>query len=72
MSLPITDLFEVEPNGPDLLFLGPTVRCVCGGDVFHALVWFDDDYRIAGYFTEMLCSHCGALVRGATEADVQG
>ena len=63
---PVYDLFNKE-DGPDLLFMGPTDRCVCGCDVFHALVWFDEHTReIAGYFTEMKCAHCGALVRGMT------
>lgn len=63
------DLFTTEESGPDLLFLGPTMRCVCGNEVFHALIWFSDDRSIGGYFTEMKCAFCGALVRGATEAD---
>lgn len=69
MSTPIHSLFEVDGNGPDLLFMGPTTKCVCENEVFHALVWFDEDRTIGGYFTEMVCAFCGALVRGATEAD---
>jgi hypothetical protein len=69
MSIPIHELFHVEPNGADLLFMGPVTECVCGEQVFHALIWFADDRTIGGYITEMVCSGCGALVRGATEID---
>ena len=47
--------------------MGPTDLCTCGNDLFHALIWFDDDRTIGGYFTEMVCALCGALVRGVTE-----
>ena len=66
---PIYDLFQRQPNGPDLLFMGPTTRCTCGNDLFHALMWFDDDRTVGGYFTEMVSALCGALVRGVTEDD---
>lgn len=66
-SRPVWELFDVEPGGADLLFMGPTTMCVCGGEVFHALIWFDDDRSIAGYFTEMCCAACGSLIRGATQ-----
>ena len=69
MATPEYALVEVEPNDSDLLFMGPTTRCVCGGEVFHALVWFAEDRTIGGYFTEMVCAMCGSLIRGATEAD---
>lgn len=62
----IYEIFNKE-DGPDLLFLGPTDKCVCGCEVFHALLWFGEEREIAGYFTEMKCAHCGALVRGMTQ-----
>ena len=64
---PIYELFQGHPTGPDLLFMGPTDLCTCGNDLFHALIWFDVDRTIGGYFTEMVCALCGALVRGVTE-----
>jgi hypothetical protein len=67
-SRPIWDLFEVEAGGADLLFMGPTTSCICSCDVFHALIWFDEERSIAGYFTEMCCAACGSLVRGATQS----
>lgn len=65
----IGDLLVLEPGGSDLLFLGPTTECVCGNNVFHALMWFNDDREIAGWFTEMACAFCGSLIRGATPVD---
>jgi hypothetical protein len=67
-SQPVWKLFDVEPGGADLLFMGPTTTCVCGGEVFHALIWFDNERSIAGYFTEMCCAACGSLIRGATQS----
>lgn len=67
MSKPVYEIFNKTLDGPDLLFMGPTDRCVCGCDVFHALIWFGEEREIAGYFTEMGCSSCGALVRGVTQ-----
>lgn len=67
MTKPVYEIFNKDMNGPDLLFMGPTDECVCGGDVFHALIWFAEDRSIAGYFTEMACACCGALVRGVTQ-----
>jgi hypothetical protein len=69
VSAPIYELFEIEPHGSDLLFMGPTSACVCGNNVFHALIWFGHDRTIGGYFTEMVCAMCGSLIRGVTEAD---
>lgn len=69
MPKPVYTLFhDIEP-GSDLLFMGPMTECVCGNSVFHALIWFADDRTIGGYFTEMVCASCGALIRGATEVD---
>lgn len=65
----IADLLIPEPGGSDLLFLGPTTECMCGNNVFHALVWFNQDREIAGWFTEMACAFCGSLIRGATPVD---
>ena len=67
MSKPITDLFTVDKNGVDLLFMGPTDTCVCGCQVFHALIWFDETRSIGGYFTAMVCVACSALIRGVTQ-----
>ncbi len=75
---PIYELFKNIPEGPDFLFMGPTQQCMCGSVMFHAIVWYsvpdeneeadpEDSRAVAGYFTEMLCVACGALVHGATD-----
>lgn len=65
---PISALFEIEPGGADYLWAGPTHECVCGNNVFHLLVWFEDR-EVAGYFTEMICAFCGSIQRAPTLAD---
>lgn len=70
VSRAISELFDVEPNGIDLLIFGPTTQCLCGNGVLHALVWMDEDTReIGGYFTEMKCAACGSLLRATTPVD---
>ena len=75
---PVYDLFGDTPDGPDMRFMGPTQKCMCGSTMFHAIVWYtppepddepDDEASkaVAGYFTEMKCVSCGALVHGATD-----
>lgn len=59
---------EVEPTGLDYRGL-PTAECLCGGRTFYAVVWFDDNYQVAGYITDGLCPSCGALVTLCTEID---
>lgn len=67
---PISALFEIQPGGADYLWAGPTHECVCGNNVFHLLVWFEDR-EVAGYFTEMICAFCGSMQRAPTLADEQ-
>lgn len=75
---PIYELFNEIPEGLDLLSMGPTQQCICGSTMFAAIVWYspadpgepscsDDSRAVAGYFTEMKCVSCGALVHGATD-----
>jgi hypothetical protein len=35
--------------------------CVCGGDIFHALVAFDQG-EICFYFLDGECANCGSMV----------
>jgi len=35
--------------------------CVCGGDVFHALVAFDEG-ELCFYFLDGECTNCGSMV----------
>ena len=65
---PIYTLFEIEPSGADLRDWGPIHQCICGCDLFHVLMRFEDK-KPAFYFTEMLCASCGALAKAPTEID---
>jgi hypothetical protein len=47
----------------------PSVTCLCGGRVFYALLWFDDDREVGGYLLDGLCSSCNALVTLPTPMD---
>lgn len=69
MSKPLYEIFNHTKDGPDLLFMGPTRKCACGSELFQALMWFNEDRSVGGYFTEGCCASCGALVRLVTEAD---
>lgn len=62
---PFTD---VQPTGLDYRGV-PTAECVCGGRTFYMVAWFSDEYEVAGYITDGLCCHCGALVTLCTEID---
>jgi hypothetical protein len=64
---PIWCLFEGQVND-DLLWAGPTHTCLCGNNVFLLLAWFEE-HKVAGYFTEAVCSSCWSVVRAPTEAD---
>ena len=77
MPLPI-EIFRNTTEGPDYTFLGPTQTCICGSNMFLAVVWYcppDEEDEpdmevsraVAGYFTEMQCVACGALVHGSTD-----
>lgn len=66
---PIEFIFNTEP-GDDLTWAGPTCVCLCGGQMFHTLVWFDEDTReVGGRILEMKCASCDALVKGPTPID---
>ena len=64
----VTELFNTEPTGSDYLFMGPMHTCVCGCNVFHILVSFQEG-QVASYFTEGKCASCGSFVRVPTEID---
>ena len=46
----------------DYRFAGPVQQCLCGGDMFHALVGFDDSGDVAYYVVDGMCWQCGAVV----------
>lgn len=62
---------EVIPTGMDLRPF-PTLSCLCGGRMFYAVVWFDDDREIGGYMLDGLCCNCRALVTLPTPIDGVG
>lgn len=69
-SNPIDHIFQVEEGGPDYLWAGPTGICLCGSEMFHAIVGFDPETREVGSrILEMKCVGCGALVKGPTPID---
>ena len=53
----------------DYTQFGPMLECLCGSDIFIALVSFGDDREIATYFTDGRCAHCGADIVLPTPVD---
>ena len=53
-------------DGPDLRFAGPLHKCICGCDVWHGLVKFEE---IAFYFLDVLCAACGAHAIAPTNSE---
>ena len=46
----------------------PTHVCVCGSEHFYVRAIFQD-YEIATYFLDMICSECGSLATAPTPLD---
>ena len=63
------DLAEEEP-GPTALDLRgtPTHTCVCGYNIWYVKTVFEN-YEIATYFLDMLCSSCGNIATAPTLVD---
>ena len=63
------DLAEEEP-GPTALDLRgtPTHTCVCGSNIWYVKTVFEN-YEIATYFLDMLCSSCGNIATAPTLVD---
>ena len=48
----------------------PTNECPsCGSQLFTVQVHFDEDYNVAQYFTDAMCSICFTLVTAPTPID---
>jgi hypothetical protein len=58
---PVRSLHTPLISGPDYTFAGPTEACLCGGELFHALVAFDEK-KISYYILDGICHSCGATV----------
>ena len=58
------------PTTDDLTRFGPMFECLCGSELFIAIVSFDERDRTVGqYFTNGRCAVCHADVVLPTEAD---
>jgi hypothetical protein len=44
-------------------------QCICGSDQFYAVVKFDEEGEMAGYFTEGICFSCHSWVKLPTPID---
>lgn len=63
-------LKEVNNLTSDRTWKDTTVRaCLCGNTTFYAVVSFNDDGEIAGYFTEGMCFDCNSWVKLPTPID---
>lgn len=60
--------WDVEPTGLDLRGF-PTTHCLCGEQMFYAVVWFTPDREVGGYLLDGLCASCRALVTLPTPID---
>jgi hypothetical protein len=63
------DLGEEEPEPTALDLRGtPTHTCVCGSNIWYVKTVFEN-YEIATYFLDMLCSSCGNIATAPTLVD---
>jgi len=67
--LSIRALMQGDPFD-DYEQFGPLRECLCGSELFIAIVGFDEDGAIGTYFTDGRCAVCHADVRLITEVDV--
>lgn len=67
----ITD-YEGSWSGPGIDLSDTIVHvCVCGSELFHLVVSFDD-YEISAYSTDMECLECKAKCKAPTPIDKPG
>lgn len=64
----VRELINVSPTD-DYTNFGPVLECLCGSDLFIALVSFGDDREIATYFTDGRCAVCHADITLPTPVD---
>lgn len=69
---PVRSLHTPLISGPDYTFAGPVQQCLCGSELFHALVSFDEDSRVAYYVLDGICHGCGATVHLPYETHEMG
>ena len=58
---------DEEPTALDLRGT-PTHTCICGSQTWYVKTVFEN-YEIATYFLDMLCSECGNLATAPTPVD---
>jgi hypothetical protein len=67
---PLKLLLSMELDGTDFTWMGPTTVCVCGGELWHIVCWFDPvDREVGGRFLEMQCVNCGSYCKSPTPID---
>jgi hypothetical protein len=54
-------IHAMPQDGPDFRWAGPTEICLCGCDLFAAVIAFEDG-EVSAYFLDMKCLKCGALL----------
>jgi hypothetical protein len=59
---------QMEKEGPDYRWIGPTHLCACGCDLFAVAARFEDK-QVAFYFLDTRCLACGAFLTAPCEAD---
>lgn len=66
---PIWRLHYGNGQGADLRQMGPMRVCVCGCDLWRALVSWDEECEISFWFLDVVCASCGALATAVTPLD---
>jgi hypothetical protein len=64
----VRELISGTPTD-DYTNFGPVLECLCGSDLFIALVSFGDDREVATYFTDGRCAVCHADITLPTPVD---
>lgn len=59
---PARSLLTPLLEGPDHRWAGPVQQCLCGCDLFHALISFDESKQVSAYILDGICHNCGASV----------
>jgi len=64
------ELIDLQPSVLQDLRGEPTTECVCGSELFYALVGFDRDTRLVGWYAlDLHCAECGTLCTAPTPVD---
>jgi hypothetical protein len=69
---PMWHLHYSPVRGADMREMGPTRSCVCGCDLWRALVTWDDEGDVCFWFLDVVCVACGNLATAVTPLDMLG